>query len=397
MTPAIRKLVLTLHVTATVGWIGAVVVFVALAAIGLTSRDPRAVRGVYLVMEPTAWWVLVPLAVASLLTGIVQSLGTRWGLFRHYWVVFKFVIAVFAVVVLLQYMETFGSLAETASSSDDLAMVRNSSPLGHAVIALLLLLVATGLSIYKPRGVTRYEQHKQHALSQPERRRRSAALLALAGIAGPVIFVVTLLGQDVLRSDYDPLAAATADPMIGAWGWVQQANFIVLGLLLIAFAVGLHRGVRVAGPGVVASVLIGVSGLGMVVAALFPLTEDASDFAAEVRDANNTVFGLSVGAGLILMSWRLIRDVRWRGVADYVALTGVAWLVMARVTGAVAESGQAPYGLMRRAMLGIWLSCVVVLAVRLRRMATGGVAETEGDATTPGAERVPAMTGGETT
>jgi hypothetical protein len=397
MTPAIRKLVLTLHVSATVGWIGAVVVFIALAVIGLTSQDPRAVRGVYLVMQPTAWWVLVPLAVASLLTGIIQSLGTRWGLFRHYWVVFKFVIAVFAVVVLLQYMETFGSLAETASSSDDLAMVRNSSPLGHAVIALLLLLVATGLSIYKPRGVTRYEQHKQHALSQPERRRRSAALLALAGIAGPVIFVVTLLGQDVLRSDYDPLAAATADPMIGAWGWVQQANFIVLGLLLIAFAVGLHRGVRVAGPGVVASVLIGVSGLGMVVAALFPLTEDASDFAAEVRDANNTVFGLSVGAGLILMSWRLIRDVRWRGVADYVALTGVAWLVMARVTGAVAESGQAPYGLMRRAMLGIWLSCVVVLAVRLRRMARGGVAETEGDATTPGAERVPAMTGGETT
>lgn len=396
MTPGVRKLVLTLHVTAAVGWIGAVVVFIALAAIGLTSQDPQAVRGVYLVMEPVAWWVLVPLAVASLITGVVQSLGTRWGLFRHYWVLFKFVIATYAVVVLLQYMETFGSLAETASSSDDLGMVRNASPLGHAVVALLLLLVATVLSIYKPRGVTRYEQHKQHAESQPGTRQRSVGRLAFAGIAGPAIFAVTLLGQDVLRDDYDPLAAATADPMVGTWGWVQQANFIVLGLLLVAFAVGLHRGVRVAGPGVVASAAIAVSGLGMAVAALFPLSDDATDFAAEVRDLNNRVFGVSVGVGLILMSWRFIRDVRWRGVADYVALSGVAWLVMARVTGTVAQSGEPPYGLMRRAMLAIWLSCVVVLALKLRRMTQGEVSDLTRRAATPSGDRVPVTTGGST-
>ena len=95
-----------------------VVVFcLFVAVVGLTSQDAQTVRGVYLVMEPAAWWVLVPLSFASLVTGVVQSLGTRWGLFRHYWVLFKFAITLYAVVVLVQYMETFGSLAEMASLS----------------------------------------------------------------------------------------------------------------------------------------------------------------------------------------------------------------------------------------------------------------------------------------
>jgi len=84
MPPHLRKFALTAHVTTTVGWLGAVVVFLALAVVGLTSQDPQTVRGAYLVMEPAAWLVLVPLAFASLLTGIVQALGTTWGFFRHY-------------------------------------------------------------------------------------------------------------------------------------------------------------------------------------------------------------------------------------------------------------------------------------------------------------------------
>jgi hypothetical protein len=107
-------------------------------------------------MEPAAWLVLVPLAFASLLTGIVRSLGTTWGLFRHYWVLFKLLIVVFAATVLVTYMETFRVMAGVAADpSADLVMVRNASPGLHAGLALLLLLVATGLAVYKPRGMTR--------------------------------------------------------------------------------------------------------------------------------------------------------------------------------------------------------------------------------------------------
>jgi hypothetical protein len=162
MPPRLRKFALTAHVTSSVGWLGAVAAFLALAVVGLTSQDAQTVRGAYLVMEPAAWLVLVPLAFASLLTGLVMSLGTTWGLFRHYWVLFKLLINVFATMVLLTYMGTFRYMAGVAADpSADLALVRNASPMLHAVLALLVLLVATVLAVYKPRGVTPYGWRKQ--------------------------------------------------------------------------------------------------------------------------------------------------------------------------------------------------------------------------------------------
>jgi hypothetical protein len=168
LSPAARKLVLTVHVTVTLGWLGAVVVFLALSVIGLTSAHPETVRGAYLVMEPTAWFVLVPLAVASLLSGLVQSLGTAWGLIRHYWIVFKLALTVLATVVLLAYMETFRLMAAAAGDpTAELDMVRNPSPLLHSVLALMVLLSATVLGIYKPRGETPFGRRKsQERLGQ---------------------------------------------------------------------------------------------------------------------------------------------------------------------------------------------------------------------------------------
>jgi hypothetical protein len=174
MSPGLRKLALTAHVSTSVGWLGAVASFLALAVAGLTSPDAQTVRGAYLAMELTARFVIVPLSFASLLTGLVQSLGTKWGLFRHYWVVAKLLINVFANVVLLIYMPTLNYLADVARemtvSGDDLGGLRNPSPVLHAGAALLLLIVATVLGVYKPRGMTRYgwrKQQEQRKASQP--------------------------------------------------------------------------------------------------------------------------------------------------------------------------------------------------------------------------------------
>jgi len=162
MTPPVRKLALTAHVAASVGWLGAVAGFLALSVVGLTSDDARTVRGAYLVMEPAASLVLVPLAFASLLTGLVQGFGTTWGVFRHYWVLFKLVINVVATTILLLYLETFRVMADVAANPRaDVADVRNPSPALHAGAALLLLLVATTLAVFKPKGVTRYGRRKQ--------------------------------------------------------------------------------------------------------------------------------------------------------------------------------------------------------------------------------------------
>jgi hypothetical protein len=162
VTPRLRKFALTVHVTSSVGWLGAVAGFLALAIAALASEDPQTVKGAYLAMELTGWYVLVPLAIASLLTGVVQSLVTKWGLFRHYWVLFKLLINAFATFVLLMYMETLGHLADlaTTTSSGDLSGLRSSSPVLHAGAALLLLLVATTLAVYKPPGMTRYGRRR---------------------------------------------------------------------------------------------------------------------------------------------------------------------------------------------------------------------------------------------
>ena len=166
LTPRLRKLALTAHITASVGWLGAVIAFLALSVTGLTSQDPQTVRGAYLVMERTGWVVLVPLSLASLVTGLISSLGSTWGLFRHYWVLFKLAINLVATTVLLLYTQTLTSLADAAApttlSGNELRRLRDPSPTLHAAAALLLLLAATTLAIYKPRGRTRYGQRKQH-------------------------------------------------------------------------------------------------------------------------------------------------------------------------------------------------------------------------------------------
>jgi hypothetical protein len=165
---AIRQLTYTTHVTSSLGWVGAVIVFIALALIGLTSPDEITTRGAYLVMAPAAWFALVPLAHVSLLSGLALCLGTAWGAFRYYWVVSKLVITVFATGVLLAYMATFREMAGIAADAQaDLAVVRNPSPLVHGVLALVLLLAATWLGVYKPFGTTPYGKRARTASVLP--------------------------------------------------------------------------------------------------------------------------------------------------------------------------------------------------------------------------------------
>jgi hypothetical protein len=165
MTSGLRKFALTAHVTSSVGLLGAVAGFLALSIAGLTSQDSQTVRAAYLAMELIAWFTIVPLAFASLLTGLVQSLGTTWGLFRHYWVLIKLLLTIIITIVLLLKMELIGYVAgvaaETTLSSTDLRAARTELVV-HAAAGLLVLLVPVALSLYKPRGVTRYGWRKQH-------------------------------------------------------------------------------------------------------------------------------------------------------------------------------------------------------------------------------------------
>src|SRR5712691_5240606 len=114
MTPQLRTFALAAHVTASVSRLGAVAAFLALAVAGLASHDTQMVRAAYLATELITWFVIVPLAFGSLLTGLVLSLGTSWGLFRHYWVLVKFMLTILATVLLLLHTQPIGLLAAVA-------------------------------------------------------------------------------------------------------------------------------------------------------------------------------------------------------------------------------------------------------------------------------------------
>lgn len=78
MTSSIRRLALTAHISSSVGWLGSLAAFLALSIAGVAGDDPQVVRAAYVAMHVVTWFVVVPFSLASLITGLIQSLGTQW-------------------------------------------------------------------------------------------------------------------------------------------------------------------------------------------------------------------------------------------------------------------------------------------------------------------------------
>ena len=159
MSPSLRRAALALHLITSVGWIGAAAGYLALGVSAATSEEPLTIRAAWIGMEVIAWNALVPLGGLALLTGLMMSLGTSWGLVRHYWVVFKLVITLVATAVLVAYTGTLDQFADIATDDPftgrHLGLLRSPSIVVHSAGALLLLVAATLLAIYKPIGMTR--------------------------------------------------------------------------------------------------------------------------------------------------------------------------------------------------------------------------------------------------
>jgi len=173
MSPSLRKFALLAHITFSTGWIGGVIVYLVLGIAAVTSQDVQTVRAAWTAMELAGWFALVPLSLASLLTGLVMSLGTKWGLFQHYWTLISFALTVFATIVLLLHMPDVSYLANTAQEVDGARLSMLGGDLFHPGIGLLVLLVIQALNVYKPRGLTRYGWRKQLERSQESKAVRS--------------------------------------------------------------------------------------------------------------------------------------------------------------------------------------------------------------------------------
>ena len=163
LTPRVRKLVLSLHLAVSVGWIGAVLVYIALGLSAVSGTDEATIRGAWTGMELAGWYVCVPLAAASLVTGVVLALGTKWGLFRHYWVLISLFLTALCTAVLLLHMPAVTVTADVAQAAEGRALEALGGDLFHPSVGLVLLLAIHVLNVYKPAGLTRYGWRKQHA------------------------------------------------------------------------------------------------------------------------------------------------------------------------------------------------------------------------------------------
>jgi hypothetical protein len=176
MPSGVRKFALATHLTFSVGWIGAVLVYVALGVAAVSSQDAQTVRGAWIAMELTGWYVIVPLAFGSVLTGLVMALGTKWGLFRYYWVLSAFVLTTLATVVLVLHMPTVSSQAQAVRDAKGASLDGLGGDLFHSVLGLVVLLVIQVVNVYKPPGMTRYGWHKQNEQRRKQDVQRTAPM-----------------------------------------------------------------------------------------------------------------------------------------------------------------------------------------------------------------------------
>ncbi len=202
MTPGLRKFMITAHITFSVGWIGAVAAFLVLSIAGVTSRNPDIVRSAYISMELISRFAIIPMCFGALATGILEALGTPWGLFRYYWVATKLALTLVATFLLLMHEHAIARAAKWVSDTAGTHLLAaDFSPLKtelvqKSALAILLLLGITVLGIYKPWGLTAYGLRKQQASQGVQGQRESGvpfgARLFFAVISLLVLTVVVL-------------------------------------------------------------------------------------------------------------------------------------------------------------------------------------------------------------
>ena len=135
---------LTLHIVAGVGLLGDVAAILAINVRAATTSDPQLTAAAYelLTMFPVLFGI--PLSMTSLATGLVLGLGSKWGVLRYRWVTAKLLLNVSVILVgALIIGPTTAAMVEGRDASE--AMLIGAS--AYDVAALLL---ATGLSVFKP-------------------------------------------------------------------------------------------------------------------------------------------------------------------------------------------------------------------------------------------------------
>ena len=216
----------------------------------------------------------------------------------------------------------------------------------------------------------------------PTNGKRSIALrLCLwAGVVGPILFVLVFTIDGFLQPHYSAMSQAVSYLAVASNGWIQDANFIVLGLLLILFALGFSRWMRPVikqGPLLASTILLLLVGLGFINSGLFTAAapgESPTAVHIVLHTIGFNVIFLSLSIACLIVGWQFRKTVAWRGYGWYSLITGLVTLVITFL-GLLASFGlfsngtQAPpppyAGLFNRILVVEAFAWYVVIAGRM--------------------------------
>lgn len=165
-------------------------------------------------------------------------------------------------------------------------------------------------------------------------------LLTCGALAGP-LFIVTFLIEGATRADYSPLRHPVSSLALSDLGWMQSINFVVTGLLLVAFAIGLWRTLQ---PPFWRSFLIGLVGISLIGAGLFvtdpvngyppgtPLVPTVSSDAGRIHDLFGVLTFLDLPLTCLVFGFGFLRARKY-GWAAYSVLSGIAMFVFFVLAG----------------------------------------------------------------
>src|SRR5215212_11758531 len=212
---------------------------------------------------------------------------------------------------------------------------------------------------------------------------KTETLLACGVIAGP-LFVVAFLVEGATRAHYNPLRHPVSSLALGDWGWTQSANFVLTGLLMLAFALGLRRALRPLGGPTWGPILVGAYAIGLLGAGVFaadpmngypPGTPDRRlhySLHGVLHDLFSTLVFLGLPAACVLFGrWFATREKR--GWASYLIVTGVVFLgafILSNAGFAQAEGLVDLAGLLQRVAVTVGFGWLTLLAVHLLRAST---------------------------
>ncbi len=201
-------------------------------------------------------------------------------------------------------------------------------------------------------------------------------LLAVCGITGSILFliVVTLLG--ILQPGYNAITQFLSElGAVGApYATVMDANFIVSGILIVAFAIGLNRGMGEEGSSKIGSALVVSSAAGLVGAGIFSCDPGCPALGGSFSQGMHNLVSLPQFIGAMLAPLIISRSLKegvLQGYRTYSVLTGTVLLGTFLVLFLGLGLGFLPWlGAVQRFFFVMWFLWIVIIAIKLVRISS---------------------------